>query len=71
MTNERCRLISESQWREYQELVTKCHRLEEQVEDANFVIKHYDKKDLHYTLEDGTVMGNGYAHKYLLKWGVK
>lgn len=32
MTNERCRLISESQWREYQELVTKCHRLEQQLE---------------------------------------
>lgn len=34
MTNERCRLISESQWREYQELVTKCHRLEQQLEEA-------------------------------------
>lgn len=32
MTNERCRLISESQWREYLELVTKCNRLEQQLE---------------------------------------
>lgn len=62
--NEQCRLISESQWREYLEL-------KKQLEDANIVIKHYDKKDLHYDLEDGTVMGNGCAHKYLLKWGVK
>lgn len=29
---ERCRLISESQWREYLELVTKCNRLEQQLE---------------------------------------
>ena len=35
MTNERCRLISESQWREYQELVTKCHRLEELGQEGN------------------------------------
>ena len=32
---ERCRLISESQWREYQELVTKCHRLEELSQEGN------------------------------------
>lgn len=34
MTNERCRLISERQWREYLELVTKCHRLEKQLDEA-------------------------------------
>ena len=49
----------------------KIKRLKAQLEDANMVIRHYDEKDQHYMLEDGTVMGNGWAHKYLLKWGVK
>lgn len=34
MTNERCRLISESQWREYQECVQKMHQLEKQLDEA-------------------------------------
>jgi hypothetical protein len=32
---ERCRLISESQWREYQECVQKMHQLEELSQEGN------------------------------------
>ena len=46
-------------------------RLQEQLADANKTIDYYDKKDFHYTLADGTVMGKEPAHKYKLKWGVK
>jgi len=46
-------------------------RLQEQLADANKTIDYYDKKDFHYTLADGTVMGAEPAHKYKIKWGVK
>lgn len=46
-------------------------RLQEQLADASKTIDYYDKKDFHYTLADGTVMGAEPAHKYKLKWGVK
>lgn len=46
-------------------------RLQEQLADANKAIDYYDKKDFHYTLADGTVMGAEPAHKYKIKWGVK
>ena len=45
--------------------------LQEQLADANKTIDYYDKKDFHYTLADGTVMGAEPAHKYKVKWGVK
>ena len=41
--NEQCRLISESQWREYQELLTKCHRLEKQLDVATKALEKYQK----------------------------
>ena len=41
---ERCRLISESQWREYLELVTKCHRLVKQLEIATKALKKINRK---------------------------
>lgn len=41
---ERCRLISESQWREYLELVTKCHRLEKQLDVATKALNLYADK---------------------------
>lgn len=46
-------------------------RLQEQLADASKTIDYYDKKDFHYTLADGTVMGAEPAHKYKIKWGVK
>lgn len=49
----------------------KIERLQEQLADANKTIDYYDKKDFHYTLVDGTVMGKEPAHQYKLKWGVK
>lgn len=45
-------------------------RLQEQLADANKTIDYYDKKDFHYTLADGTVMGAEPAHKYFVKWGI-
>jgi len=45
--------------------------LQEQLADASKTIDYYDKKDFHYTLADGTVMGAEPAHKYKIKWGVK
>lgn len=44
---ERCRLISESQWREYLELVTKCHRLEKQLDVATKALELYSKDDFY------------------------
>lgn len=82
---ERCRLISESQWREYQELVTKCHRLE-QLNEANEVIKYYANSFFGDKQEDGTYLiytrenacgrvdvtyNPNVANNYLEKWGVK
>jgi hypothetical protein len=46
-------------------------RLRERLSDADKTIDYYDKKDFHYTLADGTVMGAEPAHKYKIKWGVK
>ncbi len=68
---ERCRLISESQWREYQELLTKCHRLEQQLNEANDVIKKYRRFDVALKVEKGTLTGVCPAMDYLEKWGVK
>lgn len=53
------------------QLEDKVERLQEQLADANKTIDYYDKKDFHYTLSDGTVMGSEPAHKYKIKWGVK
>lgn len=53
------------------ELEQEIQRLQEQIADANKTIDYYDKKDFHYTLADGTVMGAEPAHKYKIKWGVK
>lgn len=43
MPNERCRLISESQWREYLECVQKMHQLEKQLDVATKALKKYQK----------------------------
>lgn len=56
---------------EIHEQAKKIERLQEQLADANKTINYYDKKDFHYTLADGTVMGAEPAHKYKIKWGVK
>ena len=53
------------------ELEKENKRLQEQLADADKTIDYYDKKDFHYTLADGTVMGAEPAHKYKIKWGVK
>ena len=53
------------------DLSKKVERLQEQLADASKTIDYYDKKDFHYTLADGTVMGAEPAHKYKIKWGVK
>ena len=53
------------------ELAQDFKRLQEQLADANKTIDYYDKKDFHYMLADGTVMGAEPAHKYKVKWGVK
>ena len=53
------------------ELEKENKRLQEQLADASKTIDYYDKKDFHYTLADGTVMGAEPAHKYKIKWGVK
>lgn len=101
---ERCRLISESQWREYkklkelyeqsfivvketgkieeiqfgsvevqvvdntqeyQELVTKCHRLEEQLKEANELL--WKIQDCREDREHFSEL----AYNHLEKWGVK
>ena len=41
---ERCRLISESQWREYLECVQKIHKLEERLEVAISALEEYANK---------------------------
>lgn len=68
---ERCRLISESQWREYQECVQKIHQLEEQLKEANEVIKKYRRFEVALKVEKGTLTGVYPAVDYLKKWGVK
>ena len=55
----------------FADLSKKVGHLQKQLADANKTIDYYDKKDFHYTLADGTVMGAEPAHKYKIKWGVK
>ena len=55
----------------FPDLVNDYKRLQEQLKEANEVIKLYDSNDFHYQTPDGVVMGAEPAHKYLLKWGVK
>ena len=58
---ERCRLISESQWREYQECVQKMHQLEERLRDAESVIV--------YTFHNADPYDE--VDKYIEKYGVE
>ena len=63
---EKCRIITESQWKEYK-------KLQEQLKEANEVIKGY--ADCYKTYPDGTMFSfevrKHPAHLYLEKWGVK
>ena len=45
-------------------------RLQEQLNEANEVIRYYDIKEPKY-VEDGVVVAKDPAHRYLEKWGVK
>ena len=46
--------------------------LEERLADADKTIKMCDELwGQHYTIADGTTLGNSPAWKYMLKWGVK
>lgn len=47
-------------------------KLKERLADADKALKAMDEKyGEHYTIADGTKMGNSPAWKYMLKWGVK
>lgn len=47
-------------------------KLKERLDDADKALKAMDEKyGEHYTIADGTKMGNSPAWKYMLKWGVK
>lgn len=47
-------------------------KLQERLADADKALKYMDEKyGEHYTIADGTQMGNSPAWKYMLKWGVK
>ena len=45
-------------------------RLQEQLKEANEVIRYYDIKEPKYVV-DGVLMGKDPAHIYCVKWGVK
>ena len=54
------------------DLSKKVKELEERLADADKTIKMCDELwGQHYTIADGTTMGNSPAWKYMLKWGVK
>lgn len=47
-------------------------KLKERLADADKALKAMDEKyGEHYTIADGTKMGNSPAWKYMLKWGVR
>lgn len=47
-------------------------KLQERIADADKALKYMDEKyGEHYTIADGTKMGNSPAWQYMLKWGVK
>jgi hypothetical protein len=58
---ERCRLISESQWREYQELVTKYNKMADELDACLVALHEYVKI---YGVEKK-------CHEYLEKYGVE
>lgn len=56
----------------FSQLVKKVEQLQERLDDADKALKAMDEKyGEHYTIADGTKMGNSPAWKYMLKWGVK
>lgn len=56
----------------FSQLVKKVEQLQERLADADKALKYMDEKyGEHYTIADGTKMGNSPAWKYMLKWGVK
>lgn len=68
---EQLKIKCQEQEHQIADLSKKVERLQERLADASKTIDYYDKKDFHYTLADGTVMGAEPAHKYKIKWGVK
>lgn len=45
-------------------------RLQEQLNEANEIVRYYDIKEPKY-VKDGVVVAKDPAHRYLKKWGVK
>ena len=56
----------------FSQKVKKVEQLQERLADADKALKAMDEKyGEHYTIADGTRMGNSPAWKYMLKWGLK
>ena len=56
----------------FEKLEEENKKLKERLADADKALKTMDEKyGEHYTIADGTKMGNSPAWKYMLKWGVK
>ena len=51
-------------------LAMECGKIQEQLAEANEIIRYYDIKEPKYVV-DGVLMGKDPAHIYCVKWGVK